>query len=81
VEECQGKKQKVILIICVGALWTIWKTRNDVVFNKVLASPSVVIYKTLMLVMSWHPLLKLKLQPMADEMINLIAAGLHQNFN
>ena len=76
VEGCQGKKQKVIFIIFVGALWTIWKTRNDVVFNnKVLASPSAVIYETLMPVKSWRPLLKLKLQPMADEMVNLIAAG------
>jgi hypothetical protein len=45
-------------------------------FNeKVLASPNAVIFRTLMLVKSWCPLLKPKLQPMADEMINLIAAG------
>ena len=29
-----------------GALWTIWKTRNDVVFNKVMSSPKVIICKT-----------------------------------
>lgn len=76
VDGCQGKKQKKTLKICAGALWKIWKTRNDVVFNKkVLASPNVVIFKTLMLVKSWRSTLKPKLEPMADEVINLLAAG------
>ena len=37
----------ILHFMCVGAMWTLWKTRNDVVFNnKVLASPMVVIHKT-----------------------------------
>jgi hypothetical protein len=44
---------------------------NDVVFNKkVLSSPMVIIYKTLMLIKTWCPLLKMKLRPTADVMIN-----------
>jgi hypothetical protein len=45
-------------------------------FNKkVLSSPMVIIYKTLMLIKAWRPLLKTKLRPIADEMINLIASN------
>jgi hypothetical protein len=61
-------------------MWTIWKTRNDVVFNKVLSSPAAIIYKSLMLVKSWRPLLKPKLKPMADNMINLLSAGASLTF-
>jgi hypothetical protein len=54
----------------------IWKTQNDMAFNKkVLSSPMVIIYKTLMLIKTWRPLLKTKLRPIADEMINLIASN------
>ena len=58
-----------------GALWTIWKTRNDVVFNKVMSSPKAIIRKTLMLIKTWRPLVKAKLSPMADEMINVMAVN------
>jgi hypothetical protein len=80
VEGCPRKKQQVTLFICAGAMWTIWKTRNDVVFNKVLSSPVAIIYKSLMLVKSWRPLLKPKLKPMADDMINLLSAGASSTF-
>jgi hypothetical protein len=41
---------------------TIWKTRNDVAINKkMLSSPVAIIYKTLSLIKTWRPLLKMKL--------------------
>ena len=64
------------MFLCAGVLWTIWKARNDVVFNKkTMTSPVAIIYKTLMVVKSWRPLLKPNLKPVANEMINLVASN------
>ena len=64
------------MFLCAGALWTIWKARNDVVFNKkTMTSPVAIIYKTLMVVKSWRPLLKPNLKPVANDMINLVASN------
>ena len=72
-DDCKGVKSKVTLIICSGTLWIIWKTRNDMAINKkVLTSPKVIIYKTLMLIKSWRLMLKSKLEPTAEEMFNLL---------
>jgi len=77
LEAVRGKKkQKVTLFICVGAMSTIWKTRNDVVFNeKLLSSPQAIIFKTLILIKSWSPLVKPKLKLVADEMISLLSTN------
>ena len=78
VEDCRGAKRKVTLFICAGTLWTIWKMGNDMAINKkVLTSPKVIIFKTLMLIKSWRPLLKTKLEQTAEEMINLLTANAH----
>jgi hypothetical protein len=69
VERSRGKKQVLILFLSAGALWSIWKSRK-----KIVTSPVALIYKMLMLSKSWRPLLKPKLIPMADEMMNLISA-------
>ena len=50
--------------------------RNDVVFTKkTVTSPMAIVYKTLMLVKSWRPLLKPKLKPLVEEMISLVASN------
>jgi hypothetical protein len=53
VNDCRGINKNINLFICTDAMWTIWKTRNDVVFNKkVITSPTTLIFKTLTLVKS-----------------------------
>ena len=50
--------QSVLLFIFAGALWAIWKMRNDLVFeDKVIASPMVIIHKTVALLTHWKQLL------------------------
>jgi hypothetical protein len=45
-------------------------------FNKKLVTlPVALIYKTLMLSKTWHPLLKPKMIPEADEMMSKISAN------
>jgi hypothetical protein len=76
-KDCRGAQHKVTLFICAGALWTICKTRNDMAINKkIVSSPKVIIFKALMLIKTWHPLLKAKLDPIANEMINLLDSNL-----
>jgi hypothetical protein len=45
--------------------------------KKVLTTPEVIIFKTLMVIKSWPPLLKAKLEPTAEEMLNLLTANAH----
>ena len=47
------KKRYMLLAICYGVFWTIWKMRNDRVFNKRLSSTSRTIDEILSLVFSW----------------------------
>ena len=42
--------------------------------KKIPASPMSLVYKTLMLSKAWRPLLKPKLKPLAEDMLNLISA-------
>jgi hypothetical protein len=76
IERCRGKRREVTLFICAGAMWTIWKARNDVVFNKkTLSSPIVLVYRVISLVKTWTPLLKSKLKPLAEEMLQRVSAN------
>ena len=76
IHKCRGGNQGVMLFICAGALWSTWKARNDVVFNKkVLLMPESLIHKMIMLIKAWSPLLKPKMKPIAEEMILALSAG------
>lgn len=33
----KGRVRHLFLFLCAGALWTVWKTRNDLVFNDKVA--------------------------------------------
>jgi len=55
----------------------ILESRNDVVFNdKIMASPSVVIHKTIMLLKTWKPLLKPKSKAVAETIFEKLHQGL-----
>jgi hypothetical protein len=43
--------------------------------KKVLSSPKAIVCKTLMLIKTWHPLLKPKLEPTAEEMFSLLSTS------
>ena len=43
--------------------------------KKTMTSPVAIIYKTLMVVKSRRPLLKPKLKPVANDMINIVASN------
>lgn len=64
VQTKEGESRNILLFVCAWALWTLWKTRNDVVFNnEVLASLVAVVNKTIILLKSWKLLLKLRAMP------------------
>ena len=47
------KKRKIFLSIIYGFLWTMWKARNNKIFNKVCGSKSVLVDNVISLVFSW----------------------------
>ncbi|RLN12445.1 taxadien-5-alpha-ol O-acetyltransferase-like [Panicum miliaceum] len=56
-----------------GAMWTIWKVRNDLIFNdKVLPAPEVTIYKMVSLLAHWQQLLSEKNRRQVEVMIDAI---------
>ena len=48
------KSRKTTLFICAGAMWVLWKTRNDWVFNnKLISSPNVLPHKIIGFLQHW----------------------------
>lgn len=61
--EVPRKKQMVTLFLCASALWSIWKSCNNLVFNKkVLPSLMALVYKMLMLSKSWCSFFEAKIE-------------------
>ena len=72
----KGRVRQLFLFMCAGALWTLWKTRNDLVFNaKLVPTPVVVIHKTIALLSQWKILLKKKEQAKMELMIGEMSAS------
>ena len=66
----------LFLFLCAGALWAIWKTRNDWVFeDKLLQNPVELIYKTRALLLSWKMLLRQKDWTKLDELLGALMAA------
>ena len=56
-------------------MWTLWKTRNDLVFeDKVIASPTVIIHKTVALLTHWKKLLNEKKTQVEDALAEISRA-------
>ena len=72
----KGRVRQLFLFMCAGALWTLWKTRNDLVFNaKLVPTPVVVIHKTIALLSQWKILLKKKEQAKMELVIGEMSAS------
>ena len=57
-------------------MWAIWKSRNGLVFeDKVLASPTVIIHKTLAFLAHWKKLLGEKKQRQVETVLAEIDGG------
>lgn len=56
-----GKLCAKKLFVSTGVMWTLWKARNDMVFeDKLMAASEMMVYKLLALLTHWKPLLKQK---------------------
>lgn len=56
-----------------GAMWSLWKTRNDMVFNaKLVKDPGVVVLKMLAFVRHWKMLQRGKDSPKLEEVVKLL---------
>ena len=72
VDRYRVVKQEVLMFVCAGAMWMLWKARNNVVFNKkTVSAPTILVYKSISLVKTWISLLKPKLKPLTEEMIQI----------
>ena len=72
----KGRVRHLYLFLCAGALWMLWKTRNDLVFNaKIVPAPVVVIHKTIALLTQWKILLKKKDRAKMELMIEEMSAS------
>lgn len=47
------KKRKILVGIVYGTLWSIWKSRNDLVFKSIKVSPDKIVGITKSLVYGW----------------------------
>ena len=65
--------KRLLIIICAGAMWSLWKTRNDMVFNaKLVKDPGVVVLKMLAFVRHWKMLQRGKDSPKLEEVVKLL---------
>ena len=68
--DSKGRRRSNLLFVFAGAMWSLWKTRNDLVFNdKVIQTPEVVIRKTMSFLMLWKKLLAEKNVHQVEEVL------------
>jgi len=66
----KGGGVPTFFFVFAGAMWSLWKTRNDLVFNdKVIQTPEVVIRKTMSFLMLWKKLLAEKNVHQVEEVL------------
>lgn len=69
----KGKFRPIYLFIFAGAMWALWKTRNDLVFeDKVIASPVMIVHRMMVLLTYWKMLLDEKKKLHVDEVLVVI---------
>ena len=58
-------------------VWSLWKVRNDWVFNNTLIkSPKVIAYKAVGFLIQWMKMQKMKDRPMMEDIVLKLQEGL-----
>ena len=71
------QEKSLALVILAAIVWSLWKHRNDWVFNNVLIkSPKSVAYKVVGFLTQWTKMQKEKDMPMMEDIILKLQEGM-----
>ena len=71
----EGKTRKALWILFVVLCWALWTTRNKFCIEEVFPrQPAYVLFKSLIFLQQWRPVIKPKLLPLIDELARSLQA-------
>lgn len=71
------RDNKFAFIILAAVAWSLWKARNDWVFNNVLIkSPKAIAYRVVGFLIQWMKMQKEKDKPLMEDLILKLQEGL-----
>ena len=73
IDGFSGKTRRVLWILFDVQSWALWTTRNKFSIEpKFPRQPADVIFKSLLCLQQWRPLIKPKLLPLMDELVKML---------